>query len=238
LGRKEGRVGALEKKLYIIHGWTTDTKKWGPFLEKLKTENIEVNFLKVPGLTAPIDKPWIIDDYVEWLNTQIPLNRRVTILGHSNGGRIALSFVLKYPEKVEHLFLLNSAGIIHNDLITRTKRGVFGAIAKIGKKVTSADLARDFLYKLAQESDYRVATPLMRETMKNLVTVNLLPRFSEINLPTTIIWGKHDRVTPYSDARIFKDGIKNSKLFTIESGRHSPQFTHVDEVVKIIKENI
>lgn len=231
-------MGALEKILYIIHGWTIDTEKWNPFLGKLRNEGIEVFFLKVPGLTAPIDKPWTISDYVEWLNSQIPNNRRVALLGHSNGGRIALSFALKYPDKVDHIFLVDSAGIFHNDPLTKMKRGVFGTLAKVGKKVASANLARDFLYKLAQESDYREATPLMRETMKNLITVDLLPKLSEVQTPTTIIWGREDKVTPYSDAKIFKDGIKNSNLFTINGGRHSPQFTHPDEVAKIIEENI
>lgn len=231
-------MAALEKKLYIIHGWTIDTGRWNPFLQKLRNARVEVNFLMVPGLSAPIEKLWDIDDYVEWFNSQIPPNRKVAILGHSNGGRIAISFALKYPDKVDRLFLVDSAGIIHNDPITKMRRGVFGTLARVGKKITNAYLARNFLYKLAQESDYRDASPLMRETMKNLISVDLLPRLSEIETSTIIIWGRQDQVTPYTDAKIFKDGIKNSQLFTIENGRHSPQFTHSDEVAKIIKENI
>ena len=188
-------MGTLEKKLYIIHGWSINTEKWTPFIEKLQASGIEVVFLKVPGLTAPIDRPWNIEGYVEWLNSQIPPNRKVTLLGHSNGGRIALSFVLKYPQKVDHLFLLDSAGIFHNDPITFIKRGVFKTIAKIGKKITSDGMARDFLYKLAQENDYREAAPLMRETMKNLISVNLLPKLSEIKTPTTI-WYRNRLIRP------------------------------------------
>ncbi|MBP7832324.1 MAG: alpha/beta hydrolase [Candidatus Levybacteria bacterium] len=228
-------MGSLDNKLYILHGWTTDTSRWKPFLESIKETGIEPVFLPIPGLSAPIDKPWTIDDYVEWLTHMLPDNKRVSILGHSNGGRIALSFALKYPERLEQIFLLDSAGIYHNDFLSRAKRGIFRTISSIGKKITSSNTARNLLYQVAQESDYKNATPVMKETMKNLISVDLTPKLSQVRNPVTIIWGKNDTVTPYTDAQVFKNELPQSSLFPIEGAMHSPQFTHAKQVIDIIK---
>lgn len=232
-------MGAINKfKIIILHGWATTTDKWNPFLDALKHEKITPVMLPIPGLSAPIDKPWTLDDYAEWLAEILKNENRASILGHSNGGRIALAFAHKYPEKVKQLFLIDSAGIYHNDFLTNVKRRIFKTVSKIGKKITSLDTVRNALYKLTKESDYKEATPLMRETMKNLISVDLLPKLSEIKISTIIIWGKNDKVTPFKDALVMVNKLTNSKLFPITSARHSPQFTHIQEVIKIVKENL
>lgn len=206
-----------------------------PVLEKIKSVGIEPVFLSIPGLSAPIDHAWTIDDYVEWLSRALPDNKRVSILGHSNGGRIILSFALKYPERLEQIFLVDSAGIYHNDLVTRLKRGVFKTASIIGKKITNSQNAKSLLYKAARESDYASATPVMKETMRNLIKVDLAPHLKTLQVPVTIIWGKNDTATPYTDALVFKNELPHSTLFTIENAAHSPQFTQTDQVVDIIK---
>src|SRR3989344_3554613 len=107
------------KKIFILHGWTRSTGKWNPFVELLKRKGIEVNLLKIPGLTQKIDKVWQINDYVEWL---------IKIIGNSNGGRIALNFAIKYPDKLSNLILIDSAGIYHNELSLKIKRLFFGSV--------------------------------------------------------------------------------------------------------------
>jgi len=228
-------MGSLDNKLYILHGWTTDTSRWEPFLKSLSSVGIEPVFLPIPGLSAEIDKPWTIDDYVEWLSRQLPGNKRVSVLGHSNGGRIALSFALKYPERLEQIFLIDSAGIYHNDILTRTKRGVFKTLSAIGRKVTNSENAKSLLYKAVRESDYHNATPIMKETMKNLIKADLTPSLSQISTPITIVWGKNDNVTPFTDALVLKNELPHSNLFPIDGAFHSPQFTHPQQVIDIIK---
>ncbi len=227
----------MTKKIYILHGWAYSVEKWEPFLKLLKKEGIEPVMLMIPGLTAPLKEVWRIENYVDWLKEIVDKEKgKVILMGHSNGGRISLAFALQYPEKVEQLFLIDSAGIYHDDLPIRLKRFVFGKVAKIGKKLSQSKQLRVLLYKFAREHDYEKADPVVRETMRNLIKVDLRSELSTLNQQITIIWGENDKITPVSDGHILHNGIKNSTLHIISNARHSPQFTHATEVAeRIIK---
>jgi pimeloyl-ACP methyl ester carboxylesterase len=226
------------KKIYILHGWAYDTLKWQPFLDKLKSNGIEPIILKIPGLTDKIDKPWTVDDYVNWLDGKLDKENKVILLGHSNGGKIALTFAFKFPNKIDKLFLIDSAGIYHNDTLIRFKRAIFTKLAKAGKRITKSEFLKNILYKFAGENDYNQANEIMKKTMQNLIKFDLTPMLTYIKTKTIIIWGKEDKITPIGDAYIFDKLLPNSNLFVINNARHSPQFTNVDEVSKIINEHI
>ncbi len=225
------------EKIYILHGWAYETSKWDPFLEELLKNGVEGVMLKIPGLTAPLDSPWTLNDYVSWLDKETKNDSKITILGHSNGGRIALSHTLMHPAKIKNLILIDSAGIFHNEFLIRLKRITFKSVAKLGKKLTP-ETFKPLLYRLAKEHDYERADPALQKTMRNLISVNLQPQLQKITTPTTIIWGKNDKITPLQDALTMHLLIKNSKLYSIAQGRHSPQFTHPREVAKIVIDSL
>lgn len=230
-------------KILILHGWSYSTKgvdpleKWNTFIKELKSRGYEPILLKIPGLIKDLQEVWNLEKYVEWLNTEIK-NEKVILMGHSNGGRISLAFAQKYPQKVDQLVLIDSAGIYHNELPIRLKRFLFKNLAKFGKKISTSEKLRTFIYKLAREGDYKNATSKQRQTMLNLINTDLTPFLSEIKIPTLIIWGRDDKVTPLSDGKLMHSLIKNSKLFAVSGAKHSPQFTHTKEVVDIILKEI
>jgi pimeloyl-ACP methyl ester carboxylesterase len=225
------------KKVIILHGWTKILDKWNPFLKELDKKGISAILPKIPGLTKQLDKVCDISDYVEWLKNIIGKEReKVMLVGHSNGGRIALAFTNKYPEKVEKLILIDSAGIYHNELPHRIKIFIFKAIAKIGKKITSSKILEDFLYKLAREGDYRKSDPIVKQTMINLLNSNKYLNISQISTPTLIIWGANDKITPLSDGILMNKLIKNSRLEIVSEAKHSPMYTDSKKVAEIIYE--
>lgn len=224
-----------KSKIYILHGWAYSIEKWQPFVDLLKEKGFEPVMLNVPGLTAPLDEIWDVDDYVNWLKKILEKeNGKVILLGHSNGGRIALSFASKYPEKVDRLILIDSAGIYHNELPIRIKRFAFGSLSKAGKKITNSAKLRKIFYRFVREHDYEKANPTLRQTMRNLITYDSFPLLSKIKTPTTIIWGENDKVTPASDSKIMQKEIAGATLHIIRDARHSPQFTHAQEVSEIV----
>lgn len=220
-------------KIFVLHGWTYSTDKWTHLLKLLNQEGYSATLLKIPGLTGPLEEVWDTNDYVEWINTKIGKGS-ATLIGHSNGGRLAMAFGLKYPEKIEKLILIDSAGIRDKKLNTKFKRFIFYRLAKLGKNITSSVFFKNLLYKVARENDYRLASPVMKQTMKNLISFDLEPYLSEIKIPTLIIWGKKDKITPLFFAEILNKKIRASKLIVVPGAKHSPQFTHPKKTAELV----
>jgi pimeloyl-ACP methyl ester carboxylesterase len=234
LGDTKKKMGTLNRKIYILHGWTYSLEKWNYFSNLLKNDGFETVFLKIPGLTETSDEVWDLEKYSRWLEKKIGKSK-VILLGHSNGGRIASYYAAINPEKVEKLILIDSAGIFHKDLLIRVKRLVFRCIASIGKKFTNSYALKKLLYKVAGEKDYFEASDNIKKSMINLINADLTPAFKLIKTDTLIIWGKNDKTTPVSDGMLIHKLIEGSRLKIIDNAGHSPFFNHAKEVAGIIK---
>lgn len=246
MAKEKKKMGTIDKfktensrlKIFVLHGWTYSKDKWDPFLNILKSKGLNPHLLSVPGLTDKIDKPWNIDDYANWLLKQTKDGEKIILIGHSNGGRIALNFAVKYPNKVSSLILIDSAGVYRNDFFIKIKRIGFLILAKIGKKLFPFASARKLLYFIAREKDYNSANPIMKKTMINLLESDKSLNLNKISVPTIIIWGKNDKITPLSDGKLLNQLIAESRLSIIAGARHSPQFTHPEKVANIIFEQL
>ena len=223
------------KKIFIIHGWTYSTGAWDALTLELRKNGFEPIMLRVPGLTEVSEKIWTLPEYVNWLSGKLNGESEIILLGHSNGGRIALAFAAESPAALSKLILIDSAGVFHNEPLLRLKRRVFGSIAKVGKKLTSSPLIRKIFYKMIGARDYERAPKNMQKTMKNLISIDLTAQFSKIKVPTLILWGAKDKATPVSDAELMHQEISSSKLIVISGAAHSPHITHPARVAEEIK---
>lgn len=224
--------------VYILHGWAVDPHnehKWDEVRAHLRKQGIESVFLPIPGLSTPLEKSWNLPDYCDWLKRTLPAKEAVILVGHSFGGQLATRFASLYPHKVARLILIDSSGLRDQRIVARCKRVVFQKLAAMGKAFTSAPFARQFLYLLAREKDYYTASPVMRQTMAQVIADDVRPDIERIEAPTLIIWGEKDTVTPVRTAAVF-GRIIGSTIRVIPEARHSPQFTHAAVVAQYIKE--
>jgi len=164
--------------------------------------------------------------------------RKFILIGHSFGGRIAIKYAARYPEKVEKLILAGAAGIKHP---LNPKQRMFFAMAKIGKAIFSLPVmnkldryAKIFLYKAAREKDYINSTPKMKEIMKNVIDENLLPILDHVRVSTLLLWGRSDRSTPLADGNSIHDKIKGSEMIIFDDANHSLPYQKPDEFAKAI----
>jgi pimeloyl-ACP methyl ester carboxylesterase len=214
-----------------------DTTKWQPLCVSLQEKGYEPVVLQVPGLTSPLDHVWTLDDYVAWLSESLP-TEPVILLGHSNGGRISLAFSAAYPNRVSKLILIGSAGVYDHRILSRLKRGIFASAAKVGKRLTSSPTLRRLMYRLARVKDYNQASPVMKETMRNMISLDLVPKLSKITMPTLLIWGALDNSTPLREGRILAQGLPSATLVVISVAGHSSYATHPKEVLHYITDFI
>lgn len=226
------------KKLYIIHGWAYSIEPWQKTVDVLKYRGIEVVQLRVPGLTTPSDEVWTIDGYVEWLRTQLAGEVQPAVLGHSNGGRIALNYLAKYPDSLGHLILLNSAGVYVHPSGVSLKRRIFKGLAKSLAPLKHVPLLKKIVYRLLK-SDYNHAPDNMKKTLHNMLESDKNLHMDNIQTPTSILWGKQDATTPIGMGRKMQQLLPNAEIKEFDDWKHAPYITHpeqlAEEIVQIME---
>lgn len=78
--------------------------------------------------------------------------------------------------------------------------------------------------------------PSAVQLMECLEPVQLEDRLSQIQLPTLLIHGSRDIITPIASSQNLAQQLPNSKLVTIEGAGHVPTVTRPAEVVRAIEE--
>jgi len=232
-------LGALEVKIFIIHGWAYNLDKWTKLCELLKTSGIEPILLRVPGLTAPSDKVWTISGYEEWLAEQLQGHKSPVVVGHSNGGRIALAYAQNHPGHLRHLILIDSAGVPRDRyLLAKIKLKVLKILAKLGRVFGRIGFVKKVFYKIIGAQDYLQAPPNMKKTMQNMLDADKTIDLSKIDVPVTLIWGEDDTMTPLRDGRVMQQGIKNANLHVVHGARHAPMASHPNQIAQIITDTL
>lgn len=222
------------KKLIIIHGWTYSIEPWTATVSVLRSSGVEVRQLRVPGLTSESDAVWDIDGYVEWLHAELEGEKDIVVLGHSNGGRIAMNYLLKFPGAFHHLILLNSAGTYENEATVSLKRRVFRVLAKVFRVLRYIPLFRKVVYKIAGGGDYNRAPENMKKTLHNMLESDKDLAIKDIGTRTSVIWGENDTVTPLAQGKKIARLLPNSSIVTVKEWGHAPYITHPNELAQSI----
>ena len=225
-----------QDKLIILHGWQSSKQRW----EKVKTilrERQDIIIPDLPGFEKEtrLERVWDLDDYIKWFEKFSLDKGKFFLLGHSFGGRMAIKFAIKHPEKIKALILVSSAGI-KPDIKHKNFIKYFSFFKKISF-LPFYNFFRKIFYKyILRVTDYLKAEniPYLKDTFKNVIAEDLEKYFSEIKVPVFIIWGDKDKLTPISDAYIMNKKIKNSKLEVLKNIGHSP---HI-EIPEILAEKI
>lgn len=224
----------MKYTLYIIHGWTYSIEKWAATVQELRNANINIVQLRVPGLTTNTSHAWTIDQYVKWLDDELKGIEKPIVLGHSNGGRIALHYALMYPKKLHHLILLDSAGIEISPKRLSRKRRIISSLARLFRPLKHIPLVSKVAYRLIG-SDYGAAPAHMKETLVNMFASDKDFDPSLVTTPTSILWGEGDHTTPVAMANVLHKKIHDSTLKIMPQWHHAPYVTHASELAKEIR---
>mgnify|MGYP000896399796 CR=1 FL=1 len=224
----------MKIKLFIIHGWTYTIEPWTSVVSILRSKGIEVEQLRVPGLTAESGKVWDIDDYVQWLHQELKGESAPIVLGHSNGGRIALNYLKQYPGSISELILLNAAGINVSNRKVSLKRRLFKIAAFMFRPLKYIPLVRKIAYRVIGGSDYDRASENMKKTLNNMLKSDRRLDISDIKTPVQVLWGANDTTTPLAQGEKMARLLPNARLKVFNGWAHAPYITHPNEVAAAI----
>lgn len=163
----------------------------------------------------------------------------VHLLGNSLGGHVALVHTLKTPERVKSLILTGSSGLFENGMgDSYPKRGDYEYI-KNKTALTFYDPAmatKELVDEVFSITSSRLKVIKIIALAKSAIRNNLGEELNQIKIPTLLIWGKNDTITPPFVAEEFKKLIPNSELHFIDKCGHAPMMEVPEEFNKILHE--
>ena len=82
--------------------------------------------------------------------------------------------------------------------------------------------------------DYKAASPIMRQTLVNVVNEDLSSYARRIEEPTLLIWGEYDTEAPVADARKLEELMIDAALIVVP-GTHYAYLENLNRVSQILK---
>jgi pimeloyl-ACP methyl ester carboxylesterase len=249
--------------LLLIHGMAGSSSTWRAVLPTL-SENYRVIAPDLPG-HGESGKPrgdYSLGAFAAWLRDL--LNElgieRVTVIGQSLGGGVAMQFAYQHPEYCDRLVLIGSGGlgpdvnwllralsapgaeillpIAAPQPVLNAGNKVRSWFARVGIESAQADEMWSAYSSLA-DRDTRHA---FLRTLRAVVdyrgqAVSALERlYLTSDLPTQLIWGDHDKIIPVAHAYAAHDAIPGSRLAVLPGLGHFPHVEDPTAVTDIIHE--
>lgn len=159
-------------------------------------------------------------DFVQALLDALGIPRAV-LVGHSMGGGIAQSFALAYPGRLAGLVLVGTGARlrVHPDIFAAIQRDMEEAGRLISQWAYS-DSALPGTVAQAAEAFARNRATVLEADFQACNTFDLMGEIAAIRVPTLVLCGAEDRLTPVKYARFLQQEIPGAALTAILGAGH------------------
>lgn len=219
------------KDVVLLHGWGQNIEMMNPIGKGLESDYY-ITVIDLPGFGSSSEPTYAytIYDYYEIVSellSKLKIDNPVMI-GHSFGGRVAIVYAAK--KKVSKLVLLSAP------FRRSTKRNTFKVmVLKFLKKVPVVKELESYMKTKIGSSDYRNASPMMRNILVNVVNEDLTGYLKQISVPTLLIWGDLDNAVPIEDARYAESIMEDAGLVVYEGCTHYAYLERINQTISVLR---
>lgn len=215
--------------LLLLHGLFGALSNWNTVIEKFST-NYKVLIPLLPIYEMPV-KTAGIPTLTEFVEDFVALKglKNINIVGNSLGGHIGLVYVLKHQDNVRSLTLTGSSGLYENSMGSSfPRRGNYEFVEeKVKYTFYDPSLATKELIDDVFEVTKSIPSCLrMVAIAKSAQRHNLATELHNLTIPTLLVWGLNDTITPPFVGHEFNRLIKGSTLKFIDKCCHAPMMEH------------
>ena len=234
-------MGTGSNVILFLHGLFGTPEHWYRVMEKL-SDQYRVVAPQLPidphpdrrknGMKTIADLSNMVAELIESLHAE-----SLVICGNSLGGLVAIDLCLQQSGLAKGLVLAGSAGLFERSPIRGLRQKpskefvretVFGILHD--RSLVNDDLVEHW-HRSVLDRDYaRFLLRVSRATRDRCVEKEL----GNLDVPTMIVWGRNDEITPPSTGEEFQRHIKGSRLEFIEECGHAPNWERPDAFVELL----
>lgn len=239
LESKQG-VRISDRHILFIHGLGSSADRWLDIPDAISMyyHTIAVDLIGFGGSDKPKDVNYTIEQFSEFILEFIEKiglsgdDRKITLVGHSLGGYIAVDFAIRNKGLIEKLVLLDSSGFLKGptplleQYLYAAKYPSYDSVRNVFEQMVAQPwkvlpiIINIFITRINSPG----AKYPFESAYQNSTTTQIdLSRLKSIeDIPTLIIWGKSDNLIPIEYSEPFKQVFKNYRVEMIEDAGHAP----------------
>ena len=239
--KKDGQFEYIEEGegpvILILHGLFGALSNFVEVVPYFVNKGYKVVMPILPLYTLPVINTNVknlakfIQDFVEYKGFD-----KVNLLGNSLGGHVALVYTSKHLDKVGSIILTGSSGLYENSFGgTFPKRGNYEFVQQkveytfYDPKVATKELV-DECYEVVNDKARALRIIALA---KSAIRHNMAKELEFMNIPSCLIWGKNDHITPPEVAEEFKSLLPQEQLQWIDKCGHAAMMEHPEEFNRI-----
>jgi pimeloyl-ACP methyl ester carboxylesterase len=226
----------------LLHGAGGTHLSWPPQIRRLAGEKIYALDLPGHGKSEGAGRQ-SIDEYADDVITFMKeINiRAAVIVGHSMGSAVALTLALKYPKQVLGLALLGSGSKLRVSPILLESVGnpnAFESAVDMANENCFSSESPQNLIEISKRTMLEIRPPVLLGDFLACNEFDVTSQLENIKVPTLIICGTEDKMTPVKFSESLRDAIVNSQLHVLDHTAHIVMLEQPNAVADLLKQFI
>lgn len=266
--RRAYRIAGSGPAILLIHGIGDNSTTWST-VQTMLAQRFTVIAPDLLG-HGKSDKPradYSVAAYANGMRDLLSVLdvERVTVVGHSLGGGVAMQFAYQFPQLVDRLILVGAGGVTKDvNVALRVASLPMGTealallrlplmlpalqlLGRVGGPLlgrTRAGRDVENMLRILADLPEPTASSAFARTLRAVVdwrgqVVTMLDRcYLTESVPVQMIWGSHDSVIPVSHARMAHAAMPGSRLDVFDGSGHFPFHDDPDRFVEIVEKFI
>jgi pimeloyl-ACP methyl ester carboxylesterase len=223
----------------LLHGLFGALSNWEEVVNRF-SNHLRVVIPMLPIYDMPIKQAGLeglqkfVEDFVDFKKLD-----KMIIMGNSLGGHLAILYTLSNASKVDKLILTGSSGLFENTMGgSYPRRGSYDYIQErvaytfYDPKVASKELVDEVFETTKSIPKCMRIVAIAKSAQRNNLALDL----PKILVPTLLVWGLNDTITPPMVAHEFNRLIPKSKLKFIDQCCHAPMMEHPGKFNEIVSD--
>jgi pimeloyl-ACP methyl ester carboxylesterase len=222
--------------IIFIHGAGGSAATWFAQLKGL-AEHYHIVALELNGHGRSPDRleSDVLQSYLADIANIVSMYNRPILGGHSMGGALTQLFSLQYPKQIAGIILIGTGARLRvNPMVFEMLDSNFEEyIEALGTFMFHEGVSKEMINASKQEA--RKCQPkIIHRDFELCNLFDIMDTVSNISVPTLIIVGEDDVMTPVKYANYLHTNIKNSTMHIVKSAGHMVMLEQASQVNSII----